>query len=159
MFCSVLPWPGLSVWEKRGAKGHLPLQPGWVPGKSGLLAEEPELQPPRIYVLSLVSRGCRQSVTAVLEAAFEKESPEMLCAKEGIVLHNLIKHSMWVSKLSRTCFWELCKEMQMEEMVVNKPCVPQLKLCRRWDRLCAVLVPKEEMEEREASFANWYLLI
>lgn len=52
--------------------------------------------------------------------------------------------------------------MQMEEMAVNNPYVPQLKLCRTWEvsgRLCAVLVPKEDMEETEASFANWYLLI
>lgn len=52
--------------------------------------------------------------------------------------------------------------MRMEEVVVNNPCVPQLKKCRRWEvsgRVCAVLVPKENMEEMEASFANWYLLI
>lgn len=52
--------------------------------------------------------------------------------------------------------------MQMEEVVVNNLCVPQLKLCRGWEvsgRLCAVLVPKEDVEEMEASFANWYLLI
>lgn len=50
----------------------------------------------------------------------------------------------------------------MEEVGANSPCAPQLELCMTWKasgRLCAVLVPRENVEEVEASFANWYLLI
>lgn len=40
--------------------------------------------------------------------------------------------------------------MQVEEVVVNNPCAPQLELRRTWKvsgRLCAVLVLKENTEE------------
>lgn len=178
--CSAQSFPGQdSVHERRGeqvwrGKDTCPLQPGSVPGKTGLLMEKPELQPPRDLCAECGKQGLQSlwledraadKVSQQCQSRIWKGEPRDVCtgAKEGIILNTLSSSTACeISKLSRICFWELCNEMQMEEMAVNNPYVPQLKLCRTWEvsgRLCAVLVPKEDMEETEASFANWYLLI
>lgn len=175
-FCLVLAWPGLSERKQRGAsvEGNQPSAACLIPGKSLLLTEKPERLPPKdLYAVHGKRRLQSFWMRAVLQTKPAQRYQEQdlkweaqrCCTpwcKRRDYFHP--SHHTWHMNFPSSPeptfeSWAMRCRWRRWLWITH---APQLKPCttrKVSGRLCAVLVPKENMEELEASFANFYLPI